>query len=176
MLLCDADIIFHQNPEILFTDINYLQTGTYFFRDLDKWEFSKLNNSLEQFKQKFSYKKFKNLAFFNKRKNWLKSLLPQKTPLFPKEWDYIYETNPPLNPVKEALQESGVVAFDKTLRKNSLKEIYKLNENYPETYQYIWGDKETFWLGCVLANEAFYFNESSGFICKTTGNLTHNYK
>lgn len=174
-LLCDADIIFHQNPEILFNDVSYLETGTYFFKDLDKWQFTKLNNKAEQFKQKFFYKKFKNLNFFNKRKAWIKSLLPNKTDLFPKEWDYIYDNKIPQQPVKEALQESGVVLLNKKARKKSLEIIYSLNNNHQETYKYIWGDKETFWLGCVMANEAFYFNESYGYICETTGHLTHDY-
>lgn len=174
-ILCDADVMFHQNPIKLFENKNYLETGTYFFKDLDKWKFSNLTNKLEQLKQKLFYKKFKNLAFFNKRKSWIKSILPNKTSLFPKEWEYIYDNKTPETPVKEALQESGVVAFDKHKRKNSLEYIFKLNKNHTETYQYIWGDKETFWLGCVMANEAFYFNDSFGYICKQTGHLTHNY-
>ena len=35
----DADVILYKNPEILFQDDNFLKTGTYFFKDLDKWKF-----------------------------------------------------------------------------------------------------------------------------------------
>jgi alpha 1,2-mannosyltransferase len=64
LILCDADVIIHQNPEILFNDKNYTKTGTYFFKDLDSWQFSKLNNKLEQLKQKLIFNKFHNLTFF----------------------------------------------------------------------------------------------------------------
>jgi hypothetical protein len=55
-----------------------------------------------------------------------------------------------------------------------LNHIFKLNENHQKTYQYVWGDKETFWLGCVMANKAYYFNDTSGFIHNHS--LTHKYK
>lgn len=175
VILCDADIIFHQNPEILFESVGYITTGTYFFKDLEKWQFSKLNSKLEQFKQKFFYSKFNNLNFFLKRKEWIKSLLPKQSLLFPAEWSYIYTDEIPKMPVKEALQESGVVAFNKIKKEKSLDNIYRLNKDYKNTYQYIWGDKETFWLGCVMANESYYFNQTSGYMGETTKHLTHDY-
>lgn len=176
VLLCDADVIIHQNPELLFDDENYNKTGTYFFKDLEKWQFSELNNKRVQRRQKLFYNKFTSASFYLKRKTWLTSLLPAKSPLFPVEWEYIYSDHRPDSPVKEALQESGVVLMNKEKQKESLRHIYDLNNNHKETYNYIWGDKETFWIGCVMANKPFFFNPTSGYISDETGKLTHDYQ
>ena len=167
VILCDADVVFYKNPEIVFTDANYLQTGAYFFKDLDKWNFYNLHKNNES-------DKFTSIEFFNKRKSFIKSLLPTKAEKFPKEWDYIYDNDIPLKPVKEALQESGVVYINKNKHKDSIEHIFQMNRNHKYVYQYIWGDKETFWLGCLMAKKKFYFNETSGYI--HNGLLTHNYK
>ena len=150
------DITFFKNPELIFEDNNYIRTGTYFFKDLEKWTFNNLTN--------VNKNKFNSLNFFNQRKNFIKKLLPNKKDKFPKEWNYIYEVNIPTVPVKEALQESGVVFINKNIHNESLNHIFKLNDNHEETYKYVWGDKETFWLGCVMANKDYHFNHSSGII------------
>lgn len=175
VMICDADAIIHQNPDVLFNDKNYKETGTFFFKDLDKWQFSKLNNKWVQFRQKIFYNKFTSVSFFLERKKWLTTLLPLKSPFFPKEWDYMYLNHIPDEPVKEALQESGIVLINKEKQKESIQNIYNLNNNHKETYKYVWGDKETFWIGCVMANKTFYFNPDSGYISEETGLLTHDY-
>ena len=76
--------------------------------------------------------------------------------------------------MKEALQESGVVYMNKKMHKRSIECIYDLNNNHKDTYQYVWGDKETFWIGCLMANNKFTFNHSPGFWYN--GCLTHDYK
>ena len=175
VILLDADVIVHQNPELLLTDKNYIKTGTYFFKDLDKWQFHKLTNKFEQFKQQISYNKFTSASFFNKRKNWLREILPKKKPIFPSEWDYIYSVEIPKEPVKEALQESGVVYINKEKHPDTIENIYTLNKNHKETYQYLWGDKETFWIACVMTNKEYYFNPTSGYMSKETKRLSHDY-
>lgn len=176
VFLCDADVIVHQNPLVLFEDLNYQKTGTYFFKDLDKWQFKKLKNPFVQFYRKIVKNKFESLDFFNERKKWLTELLPHKKPIFPNEWSYVYDSETPEGPVKEALQESGVVLMDRKKHVASFRFIYDLNKNHKETYQYVWGDKETFWIGCVLAEKEFYFNPTSGFMDNESGRLTHLYK
>lgn len=175
VFLCDADVILHQNPVLLFEDENYLRTGAYFFKDLENWQFSKLNDKREQFRQRFFYNKFRSSKFFLKRKKWLTDLLPEKKGTFPKEWEYMYVAQIPKEPVKEALQESGVVLMNKEKHKDSIQNIYELNNNYKDTYKYIWGDKETFWIGCVMADNEYYFNSTSGYISIETGKLTHDF-
>jgi hypothetical protein len=175
VMLCDSDVILYQNPNLLFEDKNYIKTGTYFFRDMEEFQFSKLDNTWEQLRQKIIYNKFSNASFFLKRKKWLTTLLPEKSPFFPVEWDYIYLNQIPGTPVKEALQESGVVLMNKDKHKDSIQNIYDLNNKHKETYKYIWGDKETFWIGCLMANEPFYFNPTSGYISNETKKLTQYY-
>lgn len=174
--LVDADALFHQNPEIIFNDENYLKTGAYFFKDLDKWKFKHLHNPIVQLWQKISYKKFYDRDFLLKRKQWLTNLLPHKSTSFPTEWDYIYEADLPRKPVKEALQESGVVYINRALQDDSIQNIFDLNDNHQETYQYVWGDKETFWIGCLMAGKPFYFNEKPGYKSPTTKRLSHDYQ
>ena len=102
ILLCDADVTFYKNPEILFSDEGYVKTGAFFFKDLDVWQFRNLHSPSES--------KFTSLDFFNMRKQWIRKWLPKKPHNFPKEWDYMYDEKIPVKPVKEAaLQESGVV-------------------------------------------------------------------
>ena len=64
--------------------------------------------------------------------------------------------------------------MNKNMHQESLRYIYQLNENHQETYQYVWGDKETFWIGCLLSGNDFQFNDSAGFM--HNGCLTHSYK
>ncbi len=176
VFLCDADVLLHQNPTTLFEDEHYIETGTYFFRDLEKWQFSKLRNPLTQFYRLIIANKFESVSFFKKRKDWLTTLLPEKKANFPKEWDYIYDSEIPKKPVKEALQESGVVVMNREKQKESFQCIFNLNNRHKETYQYIWGDKETFWIGCLIANKEYYFNPSAGYMAEESGRLTHDYK
>jgi hypothetical protein len=166
-ILCDADVTFYGNPEFLFQDQNYIRTGAYFFKDLDSWKFYNLSYNITEAQNKFS-----SLDFYEKRRNFIKKLLPTKPHNFPSEWNYLYEDIIP-NGVKEALQESGVVYMNKNKHKDSIEHIYQLNNNHEETYKYVWGDKETFWLGCLMANLDFYFNPVSGFW--HDGCLTHSY-
>ena len=165
-ILCDADILFHQNPAIIYEDENYLEYGTYFFRDLECWKFFNLHKNSN---------KFQSIDFFNHRKLFIKSLLPDMHRAFPDEWKYIYETKVPDQPVNEAYQESGVVYINKKIHQDIVDEIYKLNEDHSYTYQFVWGDKETFWIACLMANKPFYINDTSGYM-SDDNKLSHNYK
>lgn len=164
-ILCDADIVFHTNPLVIYDDINYVQTGTYFFRDLDRWKFYNLHKC---------YDKFQSIDIYNARKQFILSLLPNKTELFPKEWEYLYEIKPPTQPVNEAYQESGVVFINKKLHQDVIDIIFKLNNKHKYVYQFIWGDKETFWLSCLIANKKYYINDTYGYM-STENKLSHNY-
>jgi len=172
VILMDADVLFFKNPEIIFKDKHYIETGTYFFKDLDSWTFN-LDKNTPNSTNKWYSDKFSSIYFFNKRKQFIQSLLPNKPTNFPIEWDYIYDKHIPDKQVKEALQESGVVYMNRKLHKKPIEMIYQLNDNHKETYQYIWGDKETFWLGVLMAGNKFYFNETSGVIYESR--LTHFY-
>jgi hypothetical protein len=164
-ILCDADIVFHANPLDIYDNQNYLDTGTYFFRDLDTWKFHTLQECTD---------KFQSIDFYNMRKQFILSLLPNKTDLFPKEWDYLYDESYPSTPVNEAYQESGVVYINKNIHEDVVDIIYNLNYNHQYVYQFIWGDKETFWLACLIANKKYYMNETYGYM-SSDNKLSHNY-
>jgi len=165
ILLMDADVIFYKNPEFIFNNANYIRTGTYFFHDLIyTWRFelrkdhilgripiiNKIYNPQD---------KFHSIKFFNQRKKFIKSLLPNKPKNFPKLWNYIYDQEYPKHSVTETLQESGVVFMNRKKHEKSIEYIYNLNKDHNNTYKYVWGDKETFWLGVLLANNDYYFHK-----------------
>jgi len=148
-ILCDADATFLRNPSILWRDRKYRATGAYFFRDLRHWKFRDLGPSTENPHA---------VAIFEKRKRWLRGLLPTESPYFPREWHYIYENSIPVEPVAEAYMESGVVCIDGNRHAKAIDRIFELNRKYEETYQVIHGDKETFWIGFCMANEPYTMN------------------
>lgn len=164
-ILCDADIIFHQNPLIIYDNKNYIETGTYFFRDLAQWKFFNLHKTNN---------KFQSIDFYNKRKEFILGLLPYKTDFFPKEWEYLYNNEYPTLPVNEAYQESGVVYINKKLHPDIIDNIYNLNYNHTHTYNYILGDKETFWIACLIANKKYFINDTYGYM-SSDNKLSHNY-
>jgi len=101
------------------------------------------------------------------------SLLPKKTEHFPKEWEYLYKNETPKTPVYEAYQESGVVYINKNLHADAVDKIYELNKNHEYVYQYIWGDKETFWLSFLCVNKPYAINNT--FPIVENNQLTHYY-
>jgi len=152
IILCDCDSIFLQNPEIIFSDQNYIKTGTYFFKDWIKHE--PYNGSVE----------------IPERRAFIRKLLPEKRPYFPEEWNWIYNL-PQIVQSMWYYQESGVVYLNKTLHQDVVETIYDLNDNHKETYKYLYGDKETFWLAFVMNNKPFYMNEIHGENYKINVNL-----
>jgi len=165
-ILCDADITFHANPLVIYDDENYIETGTYFFRDLDRWKFHDLHACSD---------KFQSIDFYNTRKQFILTLLPNKSPFFPKEWEYVYEPDPPTVPVNEAYQESGVVFINKTKHQDVVDCVYELNKSHDYVYKFVWGDKETFWLACLISDKKYYINDTYGFM-SLENKLSHTYK
>jgi len=139
IVLCDCDSLFLLDPEIIFKDPNYISTGTYFFKDWIKHE------------------PFCGDIEIPARKEFIKKLLPEKKKYFPEEWNYIYDL-PETVQTMWYYQESGVVYLNKSIHEDIVETIYELNYNYEETYKYVYGDKETFWLAFVMNNKPFYMN------------------
>jgi hypothetical protein len=144
IILCDCDVLFGINPEIIFNDKNYIETQSFLFKD-------------------FLYHYPNNLTEINNRISFIKELLPIKNEYFPNEWDYIYTNN--YDPKKHSwfYVESGVVYMNKKIHGDVVNTLYELNYNWEETYKYVWGDKETFWLSFVKNNKPFYINPVAGF-------------
>jgi len=142
IILCDCDSIFLASPEIIFKDPNYIKTGTFFFKDFLRHLPS--NNDEE-----------------TNRKIWFKNMFPIPPQYLPEECYYLYN----MKTKKQQMwfyQESGVVYLNKTMHLDIIEKIYILNENHKETYKYVHGDKETFWIACLLCNKPFYMNNYPG--------------
>jgi len=144
IILCDCDVLFGVNPEIIFNDKNYIETQSFLFKDY-----------LRHYP--------KDLQEINNRISFIKELLPIKNEYFPNEWDYIYTNN--YDPKKHSwfYVDSGVVYMNKKIHGDVVNTLYELNYNWEKTYKYVWGDKETFWLSFVKNNKPFYINPVAGF-------------
>ncbi|KAJ5164097.1 Alpha-mannosyltransferase [Penicillium coprophilum] len=130
-LFIDADSLFFVNPESLFDDPEYVRTGALFFRD-------------------------RNISPESKQ-GWLQKVLPE--------------------PISQAVQqsrmwtgesgheqESGVIVVDKWMHFVALLLVCRMNgpdrngngADIVGTYDMVYGDKETFWLGWELVGDTSY--------------------
>lgn len=149
-IFCDADVVFLQNPSIIQRSTDYLITGSYMFRDFPFWQFKNL--------QENGTDKWSDLGYFRGRQNFIKRLLPERSPYFFPEWKYLYDTEIPTEPVQESSAETGVVYINKREHADVVQTFYELNENWKETYQYTHGDTAAFWLSFVMNNKPFSLN------------------
>lgn len=154
VIMCDCDVLFGTNPEIIFDDENYIKTGSFLFRD-------------------YEFHNPKDVEELVDRIIFVKSLLPTKTEFFPMEWDFVYTNNFNPNVHRWYYLESGVVYINKKKNMDVVNTIYKLNKNWMETYKYVYGDKETFWLAFVMNDKPFYINTKPGFNHPLNASVTH---
>jgi len=166
VILCDCDTMFVINPEIIFDDTMYISTGNFLFKD-------------------YLYHYPNSYTEIEDRIKFIRKLLPVPNAYFPIEWAYIYSG--PYDHTKHSwyYQESSVLYINKGLHSDVVDTIYKLNDDWKETYKYILGDKETFWLAFVMHKKPFYMNPSPGYNhevdltkvnCNPNFVLTHKYK
>lgn len=154
IIICDADVTLLQNPSIIQHDKKYLETGSYFFRDLEFWKFNlayQCNNP--------NLDKFYDRNYYLNRRNFIKNLQPIKLDFFPNEWDHIYSDDIPLHSVAEAHVESGVFYINRNMHDNVINTFYDLNNDWKESYKYVHGDKELTWLSFIKNNKPFSIND-----------------
>ena len=149
-IFCDADVTLLQNPSIIQQSYEYKITGSFLFRDFPFWQFNKLQETADN--------KWEDLRYYRGRQAFIKKLLPQKSPFFFKEWEYLYEDDYPRVPVQESSAETGVVYINIKQHKDVVQTFYELNDKYIETYQYTHGDTAAFWLAFVMNNKPFAIN------------------
>lgn len=136
-MLIDADVVFLQSPDVLFYSHIYKTHGALFFHD----------------RSLYSHEA--------KTKEWFRSLMPD-----------------PPSPYSQSLrvfkdktaheQESGVVLINKRTNMPGLLATCTLNVGKIRSlaYSFVFGDKETFWLGFETVQEDYKFN---GFLPGTIG-------
>jgi len=132
VIFVDADSFFFVNPTNFFEDPAYVNTGALFFRD--------------------------RRIFPEDRRPFLKRILPQ--PISKKAQSTRFWSGE-----SGHMQEAGVVVVDKYIHFVSLLLVTRMNgpdrdgdkdKEITGTYDLVYGDKETFWLGFELAGDTSY--------------------
>lgn len=132
VIFIDADSLFFRNPEILFDDPGYQETGALFFRD--------------------------RLIMPENKKRWLQQVLPKPIPKLAKQSRFWTGES-------GHMQESGVVVVDKWKHFISMLLVTRFNgpdrdgnkdKGKVGVYDMVYGDKETFWIGFLLAGDEKY--------------------
>lgn len=156
IILMDADVYFYKNPEILFQQSDYKKTGAFFFRDV---------MFLFPHKKGMNFHVIGSEEKYLHRKGFMQQKIQNPSKYMPKEWRHYWKDKIPDNkqPGLTEHQESGCVVFNRKTHAKSLQYIISLNESWKETFQYVGGDKETFWIGCEMAKEPYSFNPSCGY-------------
>lgn len=153
VLLMDGDLYFFENPEILFSHPKYLETGAFFFRDRTFCTYPFVFGEVDD--DRFLEESYQ------RRKGFIQSKVACPSRCIPEDLHHFWrdETLSEKRPLLSELQESGCVVIDKARHKEGLTQTIILNENHQETYRYVYGDKETFWIGFEMAGEPYYMNE-----------------
>jgi hypothetical protein len=140
-IIVDADVVFFQNPELLYDHESYTKFGTVFFYDR-VWPYA---------------------GGAQRHQEWLATIIPPpySETLVKSDW-YTGATGFQL--------ESGVVVFDKTRHHFALLAICNLNLPIPSAILFpdakvynenkqvrLWGDKERFWLGMDMVEELYAY-------------------
>jgi len=131
IILIDADVVFLRNPEILFEEAGYRETGTFFFKDRTL----NLNQG-----------HYEGLS-------WLKSWMIDPLPMTKATRFWLGKT--------EHEMDSSTVVIHKTKTLLGLLAVCKFNEyhtRYDVVYRKVLGDKETFWMGFDMARQPYYLN------------------
>ena len=161
VIIADADVYFMQQPEKLFTLEDYEKTGAYFFRDILIKTFQDKEDDLNETIRGCFYWKHGFIESYRARRDYFRSLIQQPSSSMPEDFNFFWNDTEPTyeNPFLFHYQESGVVVVDKRQHARGVNEIFKLNRNFQDTYHYVMGDKETYWLGMEMAGEAYSFNK-----------------
>lgn len=143
VIFIDADSLFFKNPEALFEDPEYQRTGALFFRD--------------------------RLIMPESKRRFLQQLLPRPIPKMAKLSRFWTGES-------GHMQESGVVVVDKWRHFIAMLLVCRLNGSDRDAkggkqgvYDLMYGDKETFWIGFLLAgDESFAFHQGDAAIMGET--------
>ncbi|OUM69695.1 glycosyltransferase family 71 protein, partial [Piromyces sp. E2] len=129
VILIDADVIYIRDPLELYEDPDYKEKGTLFFSDRSLFPGP---HPAEQWV-----------------KSWMIDPLPETRAS--RFW----------NEISQHEMESSTVVINKTKNIVGLLSVCKLNERNIRTdvvYKYVYGDKETFWIGFDMARQHYHMN------------------
>ncbi|ORX81615.1 hypothetical protein BCR32DRAFT_184039, partial [Anaeromyces robustus] len=129
IILIDADVVYLRDPKELFEDEGYIKTGTLFFRDRT------INPGPHPGSEWL--------------RSWMTNPLPETKDLRFYNEETMHE------------MESSTVVLNKTKNILGLLATCKLNEKRIRedvVYKYVYGDKETFWIGFDMARQHYNLN------------------
>ncbi len=160
VMIVDADVYFAQDPTSLFTHPGYLETGAFFFRDLQMMRFCHLHDQVNETAKGCLKWKHYYLESYWARRAFFQELIPSPSRYLPSDMRFFWENIEPSENNKLLIhyQESGVVLIDKSRHRLGVENILELNRNHEEIYKMVFGDKETYWMGMEMAGEPYTFN------------------
>lgn len=124
--LVEPDILFFRNPEYLFNDPTFQQTGALFWKDR------------------------KIHSYWDKKVHgWVRRLIP-----------YRKGDNRILDKKAGNYQSRDILLFNKNLHKKAMEKLWVLTKEWETVYNYIPGDKESYWIALELAKETYTFVQS----------------
>jgi hypothetical protein len=172
IIMCDADVVLFQDPSIIQKSSGYNETGSFLFLDFPYFYY---NLPSKRVKDQTSIEKFNSHDYYDKRKSFVRSIIPKPPSFFPSEWKHLYEDSYPTSPAPEGLVESGVFYINREKHSDVIDTFYNLNFNWKETYEYTHGDKELTWLSFMVHNKNITINTSypypyKGKICQVYNN------
>jgi hypothetical protein len=150
--LMDADVYFFDNPEKMFLNKGYLETGAYFFRD------------------RIIYYP-PDLPFFVKRKKMFRALITKPSSYVPEQFLHLWDDQISVGKsvVIGDYQEAGCLFIDKKRHLRGISKIIHLTLKREYVYDCVHGDKETYWMGLEIAKEPYTFNDSIPCAVKSNG-------
>ncbi len=123
VLLLEPDVLFFKNPEYLFDNASYQQTGALFWKD----------RKIQSYWDKKIY-------------NWVRRLIP-----------YRKGDNRILDKKAGNYQSRDLLLVNKETHKKALEKLWILTKEWETVYNYIPGDKESYWIAFELAKESYMF-------------------
>jgi hypothetical protein len=157
IILCDGDAVLFQDPSIIQKSNKYIESGSFLFLDFPYFYFDLPS---EKHKDQSSITKFNSHDYYDKRKSFVRSIIPKPPSFFPSEWKHLYEDSYPTTRVPECLAESGVFYINREKHSDVIDTFYNLNFNWKETYEYVHGDKELVWLSFMIHNKEITLNNT----------------
>ena len=161
VILADTDVLWFQNPELLFEAESYLKTGTIFFRDRLLYQKRSERNSglnithVKKYIEKYTGKLFTRRYAQAQLQNtfFWRNLVDPKHPPF------------------QHIQESSVVVMNKFVHRRTVSVIRSILMK--NDYHLGYGDKEIYWIAATIANLSFSFEPYLAGIYGDCGALFH---
>ena len=123
VLMLEPDVLFFRNPEYLFGDPQYQQTGALFWKD----------RKIQSYWDKKVY-------------DWTRRLIP-----------YRKGDNRILDKKGGNYQSRDLILFNKSVHSKTLEKLWVITKEWETVYNYIPGDKESYWIASELAKEDYAF-------------------